>query len=221
MIEKSERKTAVFAALLAFACVFFLIAEAVTIQCSTDPVGGYLHHTMSEFAVPPGNVRFGVVSDHSPLYVLMNIGFFVQGALFFPCYKGIFSPFLEGIKKKICLLCALLFSVGLILVTFFHSGDPSVGWLHAIGAVLAFGASNILLLFTGLSMKKKPFGKFAVTLSFIGASGIVFMLVSYLTPLSSFFALFERVTFYPFLVFEFSVGALFFGSVRKRQKAAA
>jgi hypothetical membrane protein len=100
----------------------------------------YGHNFVSDLGVP---------SRESPLALLMNIGFCLQGILFFAGAILIVRAF-EPRKAGLFLALAAENAVGNILIAAFHSGPAAqadgTARVHAIGALLAIVGGNAAIL---------------------------------------------------------------------------
>ena len=102
-----------------------MASEAVA-ACAFRQHYSYLGNFISDLGVP---------GAHSPLAWLMNVGFCVQGSLFF-------AGALAFRRTGLVPVCAATNAVGNVVIAFFHSGSVP----HAVGAVLAIVGGNAALL---------------------------------------------------------------------------
>ena len=117
----------------------YLVLEAVAAAAFRQHYR-YGHNFISDLGVP---------SRDSPLALLMNIGFCLQGILFFAGAILIVRAF-EPRKARLFLTLAAENAVGNILIAAFHSGPAAqadgTARVHAIGALLAIVGGNAAIV---------------------------------------------------------------------------
>jgi hypothetical membrane protein len=117
----------------------YLTLEAVA-AAAFRPHYSYAHNFISDLGIP---------SNDSPLALLMNTAFGVQGTLFL--VGAILTVrAVEARKAGLFVTLAAANAVGNLLIAAFHSGPAShangTAWVHAIGAVLAIVGGNAAIL---------------------------------------------------------------------------
>ncbi len=123
------------------------------------PQYSYAHNHISDLGVTSRRVVAGRVID-SPLACLMNLGFYLQGALFF-VGAVLVARALAGRNTGLFVTLAATNAIGNLLVGTVHSGPVAeadgVQWMHGTGAVLAIVGGNAAIL-TGSSLVARAGG---------------------------------------------------------------
>ncbi len=161
--------------------VVYLLAEKIASLSWNTPFYRYSTNYISDLGV----AQCGVMTDGrdlcSPLHVVMNSGFIIEGVLFLIacwCLKPLFT----GFAGKLFLTFGLLHGVGGVLIAVFHSepqgamlGNMSV---HQFGAVLAIIGGNLTLLSAGWSRWHSPQWRIYSRLSWVlGVIGLLNVMI--------------------------------------------
>jgi hypothetical membrane protein len=161
----------------------YLTAEAITAAAWKTPSYSYADNWISDL----GSATAGVFQDrelNSPLHVVMNTGFIVQGILF-----GIAAVLLSRIinaRSRFTAVTGIVTMIGYILVGTFHGSlqaqQNGTLPLHFTGATLAIVGGNVLALVLGLHWRKTPETRLIGLLSIIvGAFGLISVVALFLT----------------------------------------
>lgn len=168
----------------------YLTLEAVA-AVAYRPRYSYIHNFISDLGVP------GI---HSPLAWLMNIGFCVQGSLFFAGAAAVSrtGPFLA---------CAAANGVGNVLIAIFHSGSA----MHAVGAVMAIVGGNAAIL-AGSSIIGGWHRRVSIGLGVFGLLSFVLFVIDLKTAVLPIGVL-ERCSVYSITGWQLLTGARLFRAV--------
>ena len=193
------------AIILVFIGFYYLVAELITIVASKASVSAYLTHTISELGVPIGDSYYSKKSDFSPLYKLMNSAFISTGIIFSISYTYLVFPRIEGIYKYICVLFAMMISIGVILVGLFHGGTNKP--YHLIGTILVFASVGSFIVLSATTLN--VLADYRVLLILLGVlssfSAALFFIIKG-ENVSVWYPLLERLVIYPVIVFEILFG---------------
>jgi len=180
----------------ALGSVIYLLAEAIA--AAGYPGYSYFTQVISVLGVYPGMLVHGHVSP-SKLAVVMNVGFFVTGALFVIGHLGAMHQHLRRRWANAVGLMAVLFAAGISLVGAVQGGQPTAGGWHSLGAALAIFGGNTALVLTGLGLKTPDARWFrigCVTLGLLGILSALGLLVIFETPYPDLGATAERLSVY-------------------------
>jgi len=196
---------------LIIAAIQYVVAEAVTASSWIDPRYRYSVNFISDLGVPSCG---GVVDGRtvcSPLYVVMNTGFIVQGVLFVVAAVLLFRM-LPGRLRWVYLVLAVVHGAGITLVGLVHgspeaAADRSMTW-HVLGAMMAIFGGNLVSIVVWRHVLGSRVGRWlGITGIALGAFGVVCaLLLQTIMNGSDMAAVFERGAVYPIMVAEFVVG---------------
>jgi hypothetical membrane protein len=179
---------------LAAALVFF-ICEAIA--ASVSPDYSYATNYISELGVP----------GSSPLAVVMNLGFWLQGMLFLIGAVVATRESATGRRRLFIVLVAMT-ALGDVLVATFHGNSLATGhynaaFLHWVGSLLAILGGNAAII-AGSSVvaglvKMRWYRAVSVSLAVLGFLSLLFLghAVGQLNP-----GLFERGAVYPMFLWQ-------------------
>ncbi|WP_019135774.1 DUF998 domain-containing protein [Cellulomonas massiliensis] len=194
----------------------FLVAELVTAAAWTDPPYSYTYDFISNLGVRGPSTLFGQAME-SPLYWLMNAGFFAFGIAILvgvALLRGV-----SGWRRWAALLpAALLAGGGVLLGLFPGSGEAlenGTGDLHSTGAFAGFLGGNALAIVLGRFHRRLGLSAgMGRALVVVGVVGLV-STVAYLTLIMlsagrstvGVIGLVERGAVHPFLIGTLCAGA--------------
>jgi hypothetical membrane protein len=153
--------------------------EAIT--ASAFPDYSYAHHYISDLGVPDVGVFEGRDID-SPLHLVMNTAFVVQGILFL--LAAWFFVRAAAVRLRGLLLgLAAVFAVGLSLVGVVHGSRESLenglAAVHLAGAAMAILGGNGAAIIAGVTVRPGLFPTFyrwaCVVIGVIGLVGVVML----------------------------------------------
>ncbi|MEM6049449.1 DUF998 domain-containing protein [Erwinia sp. P7711] len=185
----------------------YLLAEKIAALAWSAPLYHYGLNYISDLGIP----RCGMLSDGravcSPLHTVMNIGFAVEGLLFFTACLLLREVF-NGAGKMLFLLTALLHGLGGIIIALFHSGSGEAGFtLHEAGAVMAIGGGNLCLITVGWLMRHRTeMRDYTLFSLFMGSFGLLCMVIIPLDLLPT--GLIERASVYPITFWQIFTGCM-------------
>ena len=212
MVDKEEnmkRKLFIsFSTILSFSGLYYLISELIAIINCKDSYYAYFSHTISELALPKGQLWYGKVSSFSSLAVVMNTALIINGIVFYICYCICLTRLLHKKARFFCLLLAFIVTLGSIFVGLFHGGALTRG-IHDIGTIMVFAGGNILLLLTGIFFKPKKttfYRIFCIILGVLGLASGGTILLTINTDYYRFVPVLERLAVYPIVFFEIFTG---------------
>jgi hypothetical membrane protein len=191
--------------------VIYLAAEAITAAAWKSPSYSYADNWISDLGSATAGVFQGRELD-SPLHVVMNTGFIVQGLLF-GIAAVLLSRTFSGRPRTFTAVTGVVTMIGYILVGTFHGSlqaqENGTLPLHFTGATLAIFGGNILALVLGLHWRKTPETRLIGLVSIVlGAFGLVSVIALFLTfdaDLPS--GAIERGSVYTIVLWQFAVAA--------------
>jgi hypothetical membrane protein len=156
--------------------VIYLAAEAIAAAAWKSPTYSYADNWISDL----GSATAGVFQDreiNSPLNVVMNSGFIIQGLLF-GIATLLLSRTITGRSRTFTAVTGVVTMIGYILVGTFHGSlqaqQNGTLPLHFTGATLAILGGNVLALVLGIHWRKTPETRLIGVISIIvGAFGLV------------------------------------------------
>ena len=164
--------------------VIYLVAEAIAASAWTNPSYSYADNWISDL----GSATAGVFQGrelNSPLNVVMNSGFIIQGLLF-GLGVVLLSRTVSGRLRTFTVVMGIVSTVGYILVGTFHGSlqaqqDGTLP-LHFTGATLAILGANVLSLVLGLHWRRAPETRvIGITSIIVGSIGLVAVVTLFLT----------------------------------------
>ncbi len=188
----STRSKYIWASILLFGAVYYLVAELITIGLTSDQFASYYTHTISELSVPYS------INQFSKSYLLMQSAFFVNGPIFSIGYYYLVRPhILKG--KQMATILSIIVGLGTIMVGLFHCEGSHL--LHMIATVITFVSGTMTLLWTSIysTMFSPKIIRILCLFSFLA-------MVLTLTPLQQpLLPILERMVIYPIVFFQFVV----------------
>lgn len=203
-------------ALLVAGPAVFLVAELVSAAAWTDPAYSYTHHFISNLGVRGPSTLFGQYMA-SPLYWLMNAGFFAFGLVVLAGVALLRD--LPGRRRWAALLPAALLACGGVLLALFPGSGEALtdgtGELHSIGAFAGFLGGNVLTIVLGRSRERLGLpvttGRALVTVGIVGLVSMACYLALIVRSVDGatigVIGLIERGATHPFLVATLCAGA--------------
>ncbi|MBO0983702.1 DUF998 domain-containing protein [Rathayibacter sp. SD072] len=164
--------------------VLFLLGATVyvggeAIAAAAFPGYSYAANYISDLGVPDVEVYQGRTID-SPLSVVMNAAFVLQGLLYL---AAAMLAALPGRARPAFLGAAVAFAVGSALIGVVHGSAASaasgIGGLHVLGAALAIIGGNAASILAGVTARRSA-PRYAVTsiaLGVLGLAGLVLLRV--------------------------------------------
>ncbi|WP_250038334.1 DUF998 domain-containing protein [Paractinoplanes maris] len=164
--------------------VIYLAAEAITAAAWKSPSYSYADNWISDLGSATAGVFQGRELD-SPLHVVMNSGFIIQGLLF-GIATVLLSRTISGRSRTFTAVTGIVTMIGYILVGTFHGSlqaqQNGTLALHFTGATLAILGGNVLALVLGLHWRKTPRTRLiGLTSIVLGAVGLVSVTALFLT----------------------------------------
>jgi hypothetical membrane protein len=209
-----KKKVQAGAVLFILAGLVFLSTEAIAASAWSNPVYKYSQNYISDLGIPVVT-EFDGQMINSPLHGVMNFGFIAYGILFIAAYILILSV-LSGKKKIIGIVLAMIYGFGVFLIAIFPGYNWEFQIFHARGAAMMIYGSNLLILITGLLVKreilKRWFVGLCAGLCVIGFAGF-FMLIN---GAFGYKGITERIAVYPIIAWCIIFGILLFLRIRKK-----
>ncbi len=151
-----------------------LTTEAVTAAA----FAGYSYATnyISDLGIPDVGEYQGRAID-SPLHVVMNVGFVVQGALYLAAACIVVRACSTGLGRLLVAL-AIVYAIGISLVGIVHgsqaSDDDGSAIFHVLGAGMAIISGNVVAIAVGVGVSREhPRSPYALASIALGAVGLV------------------------------------------------
>jgi len=187
----------------------YLAAEAIAASAWKNPTYSYASNWISDL----GSATAGVFQGrelNSPLNVVMNSGFIVQGLLF-GLGTLLLSRTTSGRSRAFTAVMAVVVTLGYILVGTFHGSlqaqQNGTLPLHFTGATLAILGANLLSLVLGIHWRKTPqtraIGITSIVVGALGLTAMIALLLTFGTGVPS--GAIERASVYTIVVWEIAV----------------
>lgn len=152
MTRREFNQTATLAGgLWAAAGILYLVSEAVAAAAFT-PAYSYARNYISDLGVPTCGAIFDGRPVCSPLHLVMNAGFVLQGLCFVGAALAMMRV-LSAPSRFALLTCAGLDAIGLVLLGFFPETAATAG-LHTLGALLAIVFGNATALASAFAFRE-------------------------------------------------------------------
>ncbi|GAA2599480.1 hypothetical protein GCM10010435_93660 [Winogradskya consettensis] len=189
--------------------VIYLAAEAITAAAWKTPRYSYADNWISDLGSAKAGVFQGRELD-SPLHVIMNAGFIVQGVLF-GIATLLLSRTTSGRPRTFTAVTGIVTMIGYILVGTFHGSlqaqQNGTLPLHFTGATLAILGGNVLALVLGIRWRKTPqtrlIGLISIVLGAFGLASVTALFLTFNAGLPS--GAIERCSVYTIVIWQFAV----------------
>jgi hypothetical membrane protein len=203
-------------ALLVEGPAIFLLTEFIAAAAWTNPPYSYTYNFISNLGVEGPSTLFGQYM-HSPLYWVMNAGFFLFGLVMLAGVTAL--PGLSGWRRWVTLVPATALAVGGVLLALFPGSgealEDGTGQYHSMGAFLGFIGGNVLAIMLGKMRHRLGLsigtGRALVTVGIIGLiSTVLYLTAIVLSEGDStigIVGLIERGATHPFLISTLCAGA--------------
>ena len=187
----------------------YLAAEAIAASAWKSPTYSYAENWISDLGSATAGEFQGRYLD-SPLNVVMNSGFIIQGLLFGLAVL-LLSRLFAVRTRTFTVVTGVITTVGYILVGTFHGSlqaqqDGTLG-LHFLGATLAILGANVLSLVLGLHWKRSPstrlIGIVSIILGIVGLVAVVALFATFGSGLPA--GAIERASVYTIVVWQVAV----------------
>ena len=196
------------AATFVVGAAIYLAAEAITAAAWKSPSYSYADNWISDL----GSATAGVFQGrelNSPLHVVMNSGFIVQGILF-GIATLLLSRTISG-RRTFTAVTGVVTMIGYILVGTFHGSlqaqQNGTLALHFTGATLAIVGGNVLALVLGIHWRKTPetrlIGLVSIVLGAFGLAAVTTLFVTFNAGLPS--GAIERGSVYTIVIWQLAV----------------
>lgn len=220
------RSTTIAAICWILAGIVYLLAEAIT--ASAFPHYSYAMNYISDLGVPDVEM-LGDRAIDSPLHMVINMAFVVQGLLFAAASICMVRGSRLPLRVPI-IVFALFHALGMVLIAVVnggqHNNELGLGWVHLLGALFAFLGGHLTAICVGISLllsRRSSFGRpsrllgvISVVIGLIGILGIVMLQVDVRavprTVLPD--GVWERIGMYAIIVWEIGYGALLLSRLR-------
>lgn len=206
-----------------------MVTEAAAASAWKDPLYSYGYNNISDLGVPSCGGQVEGRTICSPLSVVMNTGFVLQGVLFVVAAFVLFR-LLPGRLRWAYLILAAVHGVGITLVGLVHGSpeavaDGSITW-HVVGAALAIVGGNLVSIVVGChvlrSRLERWLGIVWVVLGVLGIASLALMTTftgdANFTDVISWF---ERGAVYPIMAAESVAGVALLYSRRSGRRFPA
>jgi hypothetical membrane protein len=202
--------------------VVYLAAEAITAAAWKSPSYSYADNWISDLGSATAGVFQGRELD-SPLHVVMNSGFIVQGLLF-GIATVLLSRMISGRLRTFTAVTGVVTMIGYIIVGTFHGSlqaqQNGTLPLHFTGATLAILGGNVLALLMGIHWRKnrqtRLIGLVSIVAGAFGLASATALLFTFDSGLPS--GAIERGSVYTIVIWQLAVGTAL---LRSRGNAGA
>lgn len=197
--------TRIVAILSAYAGVFYLFGEQVTILFSDTAIAAYIHHSTLELLFPIGTIIDDREMTLSHLPEIMRAVLSYQAAIFVPLY--LFGIYRMSNKRYwlFGLLFAIAYAIGMHWVSALTSGHYTEAGLQNFGFTLTIMMGNLTLLFSGFDLPKTELAKFKNWTLWLGIIGLIGILITLAMP-TLFHPVLERISLYTIMIWEIAAG---------------
>jgi hypothetical membrane protein len=209
MKNDSKKKLQTGSIAFILAGVVYLLCEAIAALAWSNPAYKYSYNYISDLGIPVVT-RFMGRSINSPLYYVMNFGFFAHGVLFVIGYIMIINTIQNNkMQKYFVLTLAVIHGIGISMVGAFPGYDWWGEPYHGIGALLAIVTGNFTVLCGGLLARRLFTQKWFTILSiFLCATGIASFVMFIEQENNIYAAVYERLSVYTIMAWD-----IFFGII--------
>jgi len=196
------------AVLLIVNAIQWIAAEAITASAWMEPTYSYATNYISDLGVPDCGTQFQGRDLCSPLNLVMNTSFALEGILF--ALAVIFlSRVLNAARRRLVIALALAHGAGMVAVGLFHGSAQGSGpglALHVAGAGVGILCANTIAIlagsFRGLALPA-PYRWFSVV---IGTAGLVSIALVGMSATTA--GIFERGSVYSWLSWSLVTGTM-------------
>ena len=211
------RSTTIAAICWILAGIVYLLAEAIT--ASAFPHYSYAMNYISDLGVPDVEM-LGDRAIDSPLHMVINMAFVVQGLLFAAASICMVRGSRLPLRLPI-IVFALFHALGMVLIAVVnggqHNNELGLGWIHLLGAFLAFFGGHLTAICFGISLLKdrsshlmrgRILGVISIVCGLIGILGIVMLQVDVRAVPGTLLpdGAWERIGMYAIIVWELTFG---------------
>jgi hypothetical protein len=200
--------------------LLFFLTEFIAAAAWTDPPYSYTYHFVSNLGVPgPAAMSFGQLV-YSPLYWVMNVGFFWVGLIILGGLGLILRH--RGWRTYLIFLFGAVLAAGGVLLALFPGNQAAMDngtiLYHGLGAQAAVAGGNGLAILMGTMRNRLGFspraGRWLSGLGMFGLLAFVVFLVDVRTGTNVLIGLFERGGIYPFLIAHMIAGTILLKRLR-------
>ena len=198
----------------------YLAAETVS-AAVFRPAYDYAQNYISDLGVADCGVVYSGREICSPLATLMNVGFIVDGALFF-IGSVLLATLFPGALKYVFLGAALLHGIGNVIVGLFDETTPAAGAapsIHVVGALLAILFGNVAAILAGASALLHRWRALGVAGIALGTLGIVSLVLLGFDGAGLPEGIVERFSVYPITASEILFGVTILAVAWSRRAA--
>ena len=228
LIRDTRRNVPAAIALLVAAVALFA-AEIISAAAWDNPAYSYANNWVSDLGVPGPPVMFKGHLIHSPLALVLNMGFYINGALVILAAVLLLSPRGQGRLPHWQRRLVFVYGLGLFIAATFHEAPPWMFPFHALGATLIMAGGNVATFLTGrLGARLGMPTWLARVFMVLGAVGFTSFLIMQVAAAANGPVLppdigaLERFAAYPLLLAELAAGiALLAESARLRRRNPA
>jgi hypothetical membrane protein len=225
MIRDTRRNVPAAIALLVAAVAFF-VAETVAAAAWDNPPYSYADDFVSDLGVPGPPVVFKGHLVHSPLALVLNLGWVVNGALVVLAVLLLVRPRGQGALARWQRRFVIVYAVGLLIAATFHEAPAWMFPFHALGATLVMAGGNIATFLTGRLGGRLGLPTWlSRTFMVLGAVGLIAFLVVQVdatvvdsNALPPGIGTLERVAAYPLLIAQLTAGMALLGEAARLRR---
>lgn len=212
-----RRRSSIAAAVLwMLSALVHLTTEAVTAAA----FAGYSYATnyISDLGIPDVGEYQGRAID-SPLHVVMNVGFVVQGGLYLAAACIVVRTCSTGLGRLLVAL-AIVYAIGISLVGTVHgtqaSDDDGSAIFHVLGAGMAIISGNVVAIAVGVGVSREhprsPCALASIALGAVGLIGLAMLQVDSATTRVDLLAdgVWERIAVYAVTAWQLLTGIVLF-----------
>lgn len=209
----TARSSIVAAICWILAGVVYLLAEAVTAAAFSHY--SYAFNYISDLGVPDVEMLGNRPID-SPLHLVMNVAFVLQGLLF--ATAALFAARSLRLPLRPWIISfAFSHTLGMVMIAVVnggqHNNDLGLGWIHLLGALFAFLGGHLTMIFLGTSLflaRCRRIGVITIVVGLLGVLGIIMLQVDVRAVPGTLLpdGVWERIGMYALVAWE-----VFFGAV--------
>lgn len=206
--------------------VVYLLAEALA--ASAFPHYSYAGNYISDLGIPDIEMLGNRPID-SPLHMVINIAFVIQGLLFAAAAMVAARSLKLRLRPGIFSL-AVIHAVGMVMIAVVHGGQHNIelglSGVHLLGALFAFLGGHLTAIIMGISLllryRARLVGIVSIVVGVTGILGIVMLQIDVqaLPEMILPDGTWERIGMYAIVVWEVFVGSVLLSTLGRRSTSA-
>lgn len=218
--HRADRRSAALAGGLWCAAAVIYLGSEVLAAAAFSPAYSYARNYISDLGVPVCGMVFDGRPICSPLHLVMNVGFALQGVCFFGAAVAMMRV-LRTPSRFVLLVCAALDGLGLVLLGLFPENAPiaSGAGYHVLGALLAIVFGNATGLASAFAFAGLDLARIhrvaSLVLPLVAALAFALLLRARVSPMMVPDGIWERLSVYTITGWELLTAVCLIGWARR------